>query len=486
MRQILIIGPGQTAPPAEAGWTIDLIATIEAVLHGAPATSRAYAREVEDLPTPAPEPRRAVKPTTILQAAEVMLAMLESEIGGPPLSDRDLAVARRYRKQRGGSPLPRTKDRKPLSTAAPLTIEEIQRVRHLEDARVRILTAIKRALMTTITIDDQKQQPDALADGLAVLVVSLGERFLQYRMIAKQKIYAATSHRDELRKSILILDPAPGTDSREEPRGLLHLAERVDIKESKADLDRRRADWRLAKTEKLLAAAYALAPITWHIEKLEATRLHRSRIRHAIDLAIALRVHRPETGAPIGVLEERIAPLSDADLVRRIIEATSDDDEDRRLLRDALAHQVGDLIERATGWDHPTYLEAHLASRNLEKKIQRSLDALGWPPLAGARDEGPAAAIRRRAQRIGEIIWPAIDHREMEADLARLNNDLDDLFPIPKRTRRAAPSPEWRAAPDLEPTAEQIAAKMQEERDASEPLTAEDAAVLEALKESGI
>jgi len=433
MRETLILKAG-TAPPE--GCTPST---------GAPAGYEAWTREVEDTEWHAAPKRAPGKPRTILDAVEMILSGLESEI-----SDQTPAM-----------PLPFSVDAPEIQTTAqslatmpplsPALIRQIfaaLRSAGVADPRAqeeptaldalaaedrrRVLLHLTRLLGATITVDGQKQQPDPLADGLAILAMIAAPAVQGSEQILAERLTAAIVERDALRyalddrradgKIYRGKDPLPNPPKAPDSRkiGSLHIAEQEMHDKWAQRYEEDLLRYTVERNATLLRWANRLAPIVGKIEQIRHQQRTTSPISWALDLAIQIGVVDPATGAPIGTL--RTVQLDDGALLDALAAAVVPDtsrDTDRTarsVLRETLEAQREDLLS-LLGEDFAPYRAGDLIDLNLRKRIDRSLDALTATPEAPG-DAERLRWYRARCARLGALLWPPPSPHEIQAEMA--------------------------------------------------------------------
>lgn len=475
MREILILKIG-TPPPD--GCTPST---------GAPPGFAAWTREVEDEPAHAEEKRAPGKPRTILLAAEMILSGLESEVSeqtpAMPLpfdvnAPQIQATAERLDTM---PPLAPALIRQIIAALRRAEIHDLGRIEDPgdEDApppplhalaaqdRRRVLLHLKRLLGATITVDGQREQPNPLADGLAILALIATPAVEAADTIFALRLTAAIVERDTIRAHLVEKMPLPHPPKRPETRtiGSLHLADREAYDRSWKRYEEGMPTWRLTSDARRLEWANRLAAIVGEIEQIRHQRRTASPITWALDLAIQIGVLDPARGTPIGTL--RTVARDDAALLDAIAAAVVPDDSKpterraRSALRALLEEHRGDLLSLAPQ-DLAPYLTGDLTDATLRKRVERSLAALTAAPKTP--DEAERLAwYRARCARLGALLWPAPSAHEIAAEVAALRARIvrHDVAP-------ASP------VDDDKPTAERILETLEPER-----LTAEDAFAIE-------
>lgn len=502
MRETLILKAG-TAPPE--GCTPST---------GAPAGYEAWTREVEDTEWHDAPKRAPGKPRTILDAVEMILSGLESEIS----------------EQTPAMPLPFSVDAPEVQTTAPIldTMTPLSRslirkiIAALRSAEVvdlgephdpekpstlhalaaedrrRVLLHLKRLLGATITIYGQKQQPDALADGLAILAlmatpgVREREKMLAARLNAEivdlnntrdtlddhftdeahtweedsgarvdgepRKRSGARKRRKEeglIRRMQSGTLPLPHPPKHPEPRkiGTLHQADRVAYDLEWQTYTERMATYKIERNARLVEWATRLAKSLGRIEQIRHQQRTTSPITWALDLAIQIGVIDPATGAPIGTVrtvERDDAAILDALAAAVVPDASREADrETRTALRAMLEMERADLLA-LIGEVFTPYLTGNLVDRNLRDRVKSSLAALTATP------EAPDAAerlrwYRARCARLGALLWPPPSPHEIQAEMAAAKARLERHAPKAAVLVAAPERSEEREGEPLEP-----------------------------------
>ncbi len=477
MRQILII-KSDAAPPDGCTPTT-----------GAPPGYQAWTREVEDTATNDAPKRAPGKPRTILDAMEMMLSGLESQISAetPAMA---LPFDVNAPEIQATAPILDT-----MAPLAPSLIRKIVAALRIADVvdlgapsdpekpsalhafaaeeRRRVLIHLKRLLGATITIDGQKEQPDPLADGLAVLALIAAPAVKAQQQILAERLTAAIFERNEIRLGLAEKIPTPYPPKKPEERkiGSMHLADREAYERSCKTYTEKMTAYKIERDATLLQWANPLAQIVGRIEKIRHQQRTDSPILRALDLAIQIGVQDPATGAPIGTTRQvrrDDAALLDAIAAAVVPEASRESERaTRATLRETMEQHRGDILSLVDEVFTP-YTSSDLTDANLRKRIERSLAALTATPSEPDQAER-LRWYRARCARLGALLWPPPSPDLIKAEKVAARARI--LRHAPAATPKAKPEPsESSEVETLEP----------------ERLGAEDAAALAILREMNL
>jgi hypothetical protein len=284
------------------------------------------------------------------------------------------------------------------------------------------LLHLKRLLGATITVDGQQEQPDPLADGLAILALIAAPAVKGAEQILAHRLTAAIVERDAIRADLATRLPLPHPPKRPETRriGALHLAEREAYDRTWATYTQRMEAYKLARDSRLLEWANPLAKIVGQIEQIRHQQRSAAPITWALDLAIQIGVVDPASGAPIGTL--RTVARNDAAILDALAAAVvpdasrASDLETRTALRELIEANRGDLLS-LVGEVFTPYLVGDLDDLNLRKRVERSLAALTARPTL-PDDAERLRWYGARCARLGALLWPAPSPDAIAAEAA--------------------------------------------------------------------
>lgn len=475
MRQILII-KSDAAPPDGCTPTT-----------GAPPGYQAWTREVEDTATNDAPKRAPGKPRTILDAVEMMLSGLESQISAEtpamvlPFDVNAPTIQADTRSLDEMPPLAPALIRKIFAALRNAEIYDLAPPEDLNAAtaldalaaedRRRVLIHLKRLLGATITIDGQKEQPDALADGLAVLAMIAAPAVKAQEQILAERLTAAIVERDAIRLLLaeMITTPHPPKKPEKRKIGSMHLGDREAYERTWKTYTERMAAYKIEREATLLQWANALAQIVGRIEKIRHHQRTASPISWALDLAIQIGVQDPATGTLIGTTRDvrrDDAAILDAIAAAVVPDASRESERaTRATLREMMQEHRGDILSLVDEVFAP-YTSSDLTDANLRKRVERSLAALTATP----KDPDEAERLRwyrARGARLGALLWPPPSPDLIKAEKIAARARILRHEPAASRPKARPEPSEWSEVETLEP----------------EGLGVEDAAAIAILRE---